>query len=142
MHTHLVSTHHSSCFHTEKLNVSPSQHNKYCVLFRKETVLLLLLDALRESPSLLSHSRRAEQFLHSVWNCLSPSISHNTSQKAQSVAGPNSAAPFRAMGSPDSSQHCFGESLIELGPVQIHLVRKVLMGTCKDYACGHFKLCI
>jgi len=72
-------------------------------MFTKETVLLLLLDALKDSPGFLFHSGKAEQFLHSVSRCLSTSISHDTSQEAQSVAGLNSAAPFRAMVSPNSS---------------------------------------
>lgn len=123
--------------YTEVKYLPSSAHRVPRAVFTKETALLFLLDALRDSLSRAQACCLIQEELSSS-SSRSPAVCPRASamihpqHEARPAAGTRGAAAPRAMGSHDSSQHCFAKPLAELCPKQTHSVRKVLMGTRKD----------
>lgn len=124
-HTHFVSSHHTRgrpstvLFSHRQVKCPPSSaHQVPCAMFTEQTVLLLLLNALRDSLSIAQACHLFQEELRS-----SSSQSPSVCPRAGAVTHHSRpglwllpAVP-RARDGHDSSQHCFGKPLGELQPM-------------------------
>lgn len=116
-------------------------------MFTKETALLFLLDALRDSLSRSLASCLIQEELSSSSSgslAVCPRASamiHHRMRRGLQLAHAALLPPERWAAMTQASS-ALQNPLAEPCPRQTPSVREVLMGTRKDEACGHFNLCI